>query len=263
MKRRAALTGVFFILGLCLVSAAFFAGYLAAQSFFAVPGEVDAFLRDYRGGEEETDWTEENKAGKVPQEPARRWTFLYFVDAEKPFAVVGVLDAARGKLGLYTAPSDTRLEFSEEQYRRLSVRYPAMPQLCRLSVLTDYMGGGEAAELLAGKWGEDFLCSFGSASALTEEQAGRWFASGGEYWVFSSEAVDFFESGAVSRKALGRLTGRFGEGAEPEGTLPAYYAETLALLQLQDCSAALLAGSRENGGYRLDRDRARMQLSGK
>ena len=35
MKRRAALTGVFFILGLCLVSAAFFAGYLAAQSFFA------------------------------------------------------------------------------------------------------------------------------------------------------------------------------------------------------------------------------------
>ncbi|MDE7299853.1 MAG: hypothetical protein K2N94_13700, partial [Lachnospiraceae bacterium] len=130
--------------------------------------------------------------------------------------------------------------------------------------LSDYMDGSEAAGLIAEKWEEDFFCSFKSVAVLTEEQAGRWFVSDGEYSVFGPEAESFFASGAVSRSTLEKLRSMSGDQTAGEvGTIPACYAETLAALTAQDCSAALLAGSRENGGYRPDRDRARVQLAGK
>lgn len=261
--REHAVTGIILIFGLLVASLGFLGGYYAVQNFFAVPESVQTFVDEYRQGEFSQEMQgggfadvlekKEELSGRMA--PAAVRLDIFYILKEKPEAVISVLDTSAGRWKLYTLPTDTHVALGETRYRRLSAQYPALPQMFEIGVLTEYMEQGQAAQVLAEVLSDMLFCSFSTAVTCTEEEFSDWCIKSGEIYVLTQETAEYLAENPISKRVAERLAQR-----EDESAL--YYAETLARLSPQDFAAALIAGARENDGYRMDEALARQQLAG-
>lgn len=256
-------TGIFWVFGLLLVSLGFLGGYYAVQNFFAVPGEVAAFVREYREGEylrdgkgdAFVDIREKKKGQNGSAAPAAVRLDIFYVLKEKPEAFVSVLDTGAGTWSLYTIPSDAHVVLGETRYQRLSARFPALPQMFEIGILQEYMGEEQAAGVLAEVLSDMLFCNFKTVVACTEDELAGWCTkSGGEY-VPTQEVMDFFGKSPQQRQVWEKF-------AAAEDTGLCYYAETIGMLRQQDICTGEIAGQREGDGYRLDENTARRQMAG-
>lgn len=256
-------TGIFWIFGFLLVSLGFLGGYYAMQNFFAVPGEVLAFVKEYQEGKgqqgEKGDafvdlkeiWQEQNGSAA----PAAVRLDIFYVLKEEPEAFVSVLDAGEGTWSLYTFPSDAHVVLGETRYRRLSARFPALPQMFEIGILKEYMGEEQAAGVLAEVLSDMLFCSFKTVVACTEEEIAGWCEKSGGKYVPTQEIMEFFGKNPQQRQVWEKF-------AASKDVELGYYAETIGMMRQQDIRAQEIAGQRESDGYRLDENTARRQMAG-
>ncbi len=257
------MSGVVLIFGLFLASLGFLGGYYVMQNYFAVPKAVEAFVEEYRqgayrqssedGGFVAAREKKEKLNGKAA--PASVRLDIYYVLKEKPEAFISVLDSGNGTWSLYTLPPDTRVVLGETRYRRLSARYPALPQMFEIGILPEYMGQEQVAGVLSEVLSDILFCSFKTAVTCTEEELAAWCIKIGEEYVPTQEVMEFF----VKRPSERGVWEKFAS-LEDEGL--SYYAETIGLLQPQDIRAQLIAGERVSDGYQLSENAARRQMAG-
>lgn len=276
MKRKNAVIVIFLMLGLLLVSGGFFAGYFAIQNYFTIPETIRAFVKEYQKTGAAEAAGQNSSTGTVsvwlPQERISllRLDLSCIYEEELKAVVVTALDCQAQTLTLYTVPLDTKLALTEEQYQEISAVYPALPQLFRLGILDNYLEPEEAARLLQQLFTAMFQCRIMSAAAVTVSDAG-WLDCTEEICTFSAGVQEFFLRSPVNRNVFEYISeaSKEKESSDTPSTEPSEdeetqgtvldvswlnYAESLAFLPAEACTAALLPGSRGNDGYQLQTD---------
>lgn len=233
------------------------------QNFFAVPGEVAAFVKEYREGkilqdgkgDAFVDIREKRKGQNGSAAPAAVRLDIFYVLKEEPEAFVSVLDAGEGTWNLYTFPSDAHVVLGETRYRRLLARFPALPQMFEIGILKEYMGEEQAADVLAEVLSDMLFCSFTSVVVCTEEELAGWCVKSGGKYVPTQEVMEFFGTSPQQRRMWEKFAASGDAGL-------CYYAETVGMLRQQDVHAQEIAGQRQVDGYQLDENTARRQMAG-
>lgn len=278
-NKHIALLGIL-ILSLILVSGSFFAGFAAIQNLFAVPREIEGYISGVKGGNSLNTMpgqtgTAGGSAGTgtnlLTKGALVRLDLYVIMDESRDIqsSVIGKLDAAEGTAKLITVPEDTKISLSDGLYRTLSAEFPAIPQLFKLGVLSDYVEPEKLGAVLADIFLELFSCKFSGVWLLEQGRADGWLDVSQNPVSLTDAAENYLELSPVGKQALYRLkefetmlSGGESIPAENSSIPLERYAETIAVMKAENITAELICGSREAEGYVLDTVRAARQLSG-
>lgn len=275
MKNNRKLSVCVLILELCLVSGAFFAGYMYMQKSFAVPTEIADYVQQVR--------TEREKAAEsvilaetttepvvvMPSIERRDLYVLLGADGNLQTVVAGYLNAEREEAKLVTVPLDAYMNLPDTLYRTLSAEFPTIPQVFELGILPVYVGKERIGAVLGSIFESLYVCKFDQVWTLQAKDIHGWLKQDGGIMVLTEEAKQWLALPQLEKQVLQQLTileqaeqvmGEALATGQSAGLRP--YAEVIAILNGSDVTTELAAGKQETEHYSLNLERMSQQLSG-
>lgn len=271
MKKSRFFLVLFVSFSLCLVTGVFFAGYLLIQHYFAIPPEIEEYVRVTR--EERKAQASVQTTSQTPELVSEHLTnnrvdVFVLLDEEDRISYIaaGQMNAVAGKAKLVTFPLDSRISLSESVYCALTAKYPTMPQYFQLGVLADYVEPSELGEVAGTLLTAVASCEVDGVWTISMDFMDRWLTEEDGVLGLSEYAERWLREESSKKQVLSHLQSfterRLDAQGEENARRLQAYAEVLDAMRPENITYERAAGNRKNEGYDLDAEQLARQLLG-
>lgn len=271
MKKSRFFLVLFVSFSLCLVTGVFFAGYLLIQHYFAIPTEIEEYVRvtreerKARSFAQNTSQTTEPVSEHLTNNRVDVFVLLH-EDDRIAYIAAGQMNAAAGEVRLITFPLDSRILLPESVYCTLTAKYPTMPQYFQLGVLADYVEPSELGEVAGTLLSTVASCEVDGVWTISMDFMDRWLTEEDGVLGLSEYAERWLAEESSKKQVLGHLQSFADKRLDAEGEENARrlqaYAEVVDAMRPEDITYERAAGNRKNEGYDLDTEQLARQLLG-